>query len=301
MKIASRRAACARFLFALLCLTLLTTTLLPLNAAADMGPKPSVPITVKGLPDGVCWGTLLSKTPSTGPASVWGGDENHKSDFMNPELWPFFAAYEDADGFYFLQWMWDVTEESGFSWSYYPPETFKVLLYFPDTDAWVESEICTRYAFDSYYTMDLTGVTLRGGATVTAPVRRSYDFSSELRGLAARILVTLIIEIAVALLFGIRQRKPLLVILAANLTTQLILNGILLRISYTSGPAAFRGWYLFSELLVFAAEAIVYARTFPRLTEGKITRRRAVLYALAANALSFGGGILLSRWLPEIF
>lgn len=48
------------------------------NAAyAYMGPKPSVQITFENMDDEICYGTLLSKTKSTGPSSVWNGEYEH--------------------------------------------------------------------------------------------------------------------------------------------------------------------------------------------------------------------------------
>ncbi len=51
--------------------------LLPLfcsiTASADTGPKPSVKVSFEGLSDELCYGTLLSASKSTGPASVWDG------------------------------------------------------------------------------------------------------------------------------------------------------------------------------------------------------------------------------------
>ena len=43
-------------------------------------------------------------------------------------------------------------------------------------------------------------------------------------------------------------------------------------------------------------EAVLYARL---LTPGTV-RQKAVLYALAANALSFWAGIQVSMWIPGI-
>lgn len=53
------------------------------------------------------YGTLLSESMSTGPASAWDGTE---ADARYPdgeyEIWKAFTQYEDTDGFYFLQvWM----------------------------------------------------------------------------------------------------------------------------------------------------------------------------------------------------
>ena len=48
----------------------------PVTVRADMGPKPSVRIRFENMGDELCYGTLLSKTKSTSPASAWDGVES---------------------------------------------------------------------------------------------------------------------------------------------------------------------------------------------------------------------------------
>lgn len=61
----------------ILTLTFLISILIPITVSADMGPKPSVRIAFKGLGNEICYGTLLSKTESTGPAFAWDGTEEN--------------------------------------------------------------------------------------------------------------------------------------------------------------------------------------------------------------------------------
>jgi hypothetical protein len=122
----------------------------PVAAHADTGPKPSVVIEFEGLPSGDCYVTLLSKSESTGPYSVYDGDPDHaqyqEGDADYP-VWEKFASYEDEDGYYFLQYFARLGDSSTFEWGYYPPEDFKILLYFPDDDRFVVSgEAYERYA-----------------------------------------------------------------------------------------------------------------------------------------------------------
>ena len=42
--------------------------------------------------------------------------------------------------------------------TYYPPPKFKILLYYPETETFVSSGIYERYAFDTYYTVDMNGM-----------------------------------------------------------------------------------------------------------------------------------------------
>ena len=84
--------------------------LFPATARADMGPKPSVHITFENMGDEVCYGTLLSRTESTGPASAWDGNPEHIYPGQDMEIWQAFVDYEDVDGYYFLQRSWLCSE-----------------------------------------------------------------------------------------------------------------------------------------------------------------------------------------------
>lgn len=278
-----------------LCLALLLA--LSVSVRADSGPKPSVTVTVTGLHGEPYWATLLSETQSTGPYSA--RDEPYHRQYFEGEeghaIWETFQSYEDSDGYYFLQWHAEGRGDGEFRWGYYPPGKFKVLLYFPENDAFVVSNVAERYAFDSYYAVDLSGVALKGGArTVTA--KRSYDYAAELAGLLVRIALTVAIELGVAWLFRYRRREDMRLILRVNVVTQLLLNGALNWISYRSGRFFAISGYILLEIVVFLAEAAIYRR---RLTKSE--NSRPVWYAFAANAASFALGLVLADRLPGVF
>lgn len=290
-----------RFLPILLCLAIALA--LPVSARADTGPKPSVTITIEGLPAGtLCYGTLLSERESTGPATAYDGtNDYYYGDEDLRWVWQTFVDYQDADGFYYLQRHWDCSEGE-FRWGYYPPSTFKVLLYFPAEGTFAVSEVLERYAFDSYFTVSLSGLDI---GTVTAQevlyVEKSYDFTWELISLAARILMTIAIELAIALLFGYRQKKQIILLAVVNVVTQVLLNVALNYVNYTSGQQAFVIWYVLLELAVFTVEAVLYWDLIPRYAQKPTRRGVAVLYALIANAASFGIGLWLANVIPGIF
>ncbi len=281
-------------------LCLLIAYLIPVTAQADTGPKPSVQVSFENMDERLCYGTLLSKSESTGPAYAWDGKEESVNLWgdQDAEIWRAFVDYQDPDGFYFLQWFWRCDESKSLSWGYYPPQTFKILLYWPDTGEFRSSEICERYAFDSYYTVD-TG-TMQTETTVL-PVERDYNYTREVAGFIARLIITLLIELGVAWLFGFRRKELLLLILGANVVTQAALNLILNGVYNQQGPWAFLFYYVVLEPVIFAAEAFFYCLTFRRFGDAGIRRRRIVLYALAANVCSFVGGFLLWKVIPGIF
>lgn len=282
---------------------LLLIAILPVTAYADIGPKPSVQIRLEGLGEGVCYGTLLSQTESTGPAYVWDGDTAQQNPMGLPEdVWQAFVNYQDPDGYHFLQWAWRCDETKELNWTYYPPQSFKLLLYFPAQGTFVTSVICERYAFDSYF----TAAPGEDGAHITAEnvsctiVEKSYDYVGELLPLLCRIVLTVLLELLVAWLFSLREKKQIRTILWVNLVTQIGLNVLLNVIRYRSGPWSMALLYVPLELLVFAAEALLYCKLL-RKEEGSPSVKRLIFYALTANAVSFAAGLLLAQWIPHIF
>ncbi len=303
MKNTFRKVSCF-----LLC-ALLTFLLFPLTVSADMGPKPSVRVSFENMGDELCYATLLSQKPSTGPQSVWDGNEEHiNNGNLDLDIWRAFVEYEDTDGFYFLQCAWQVNENKEFGWTYYPPQTFKILLYYPETDTFAVSEICKRYAFDTYYTVDMTGVDI-GSADYNEELStnerlnayRSYQWRQEAGTLAVRAALTIVIEMAVAVLFGFRGKNALLFLALVNTATQIVLNALLGLINYTSGYSAFVMGYIALELVVFAMEAALYSVMMKKRSAKPRSTRFYVIYALVANAVSFATGILLANIMPGVF
>lgn len=295
-----------KILFFLLCLVLLTFQL-TIPVKADMGPKPSVVINFTGLTGERYYVTLLSETASTGPHSSY--DSSHIKRIMENDadnaIWEKFEFYQDKDGFYFLQYFEDCSEDSEFTWGYYPPERFKILLYFPEENKFVGSEeIYERYAFDSYYSVDCNNMDIRSVIRI-APLEaeRSYDYTWEIISLILRIIATIIIELWIALLFGYRRKKQLFIIIVINILTQTMLNVILNLINYKGGSQAFEFHYIWMELLIFVMEACAYSILLPRyLYKGKpLTAASISMYAFTANTASYIVGLLLAYLIPGIF
>ena len=295
-------------LFMLLFCMIFAVTALPITAKADVGPKPSVRIQFKNMGDDLCYGTLLSREKHAGPARVWDGTDRLAQLYdLDRNIWKAFVDYKDSDGYYFLQRGWTVSETGEIAWTYYPPENFKILLYYPETETFVSSGSYERYAFDTYYTVDMEGVRIGSveynedlSTNERINAYRSYNYRKELLSLAVRILLTIAIEMAVALLFGFRQKKQLQILALVNITTQLLLNLLLNIIHYNAGPLAFITSYVFFEVIVFVLEAGLYCRLLKKVSERK-ENWYYVLYSFVANSASFWVGYYLATVLPGIF
>ena len=315
----------------------------PMKASADTGPKPSVHVTFENMSDELCYGTLLSKTPSTGPAEAWDGTEDGKYFFNGADetVWRAFVEFKDEDGFYFLQWFWRADEKKTLNWRYYPPQTFKILLYYPDratesgaadnsaggatrdsktsaaSGAFCVSDVLKRYAFHSYYFVDMRNVQSETIGTIAKiSATQGYDYSAEILGFFVRFIITLGVETLLALAFGLRTKRAFLTVLAANGATQVALNILLnVQLHFNNVYGVFP-LYFFAELFVFVAEAALYCFILGKRKNGGVSgsadenggkaaiaysKKRLILYAFTANLVSFCIGLPLAILLPAVF
>ena len=256
-------------------MTILLALSLPVISLADTGPKPSVQITVENPPDHICYATLLGNIEYYGPyQAVEVPREGEEAPGKEEDrAFNAFFNYASQDDHYF--WGMVFTIDGGsFSWGYYPPHDFKVLIYDPETDILYVSDETSRYAFDSFYTISL-------GRDGSATLQKAPYFTKNLIGFFVRVMVTLAVEILIALLFGYRGSKEIRLIFIVNIITQVLLNLILSFADYHSGPSV---WLIFLPMLeigVFFIEAVVYA--FGLKMHSKV---RAVFYALVANLVT---------------
>ena len=280
-------------------LSLLLVCLLPLWAAADTGPKPSITVTPEGFGEEVCYLTLLSQTESTGPWSKYESFAASRDSYGDPEadeaMWTAFNEYQDADGFYFLGCYGEVTGEQAFCWSYYPPDTFKVLAYFPESGTFAVGPVTEREEFSARYTVSLSK---QGDMLV---IENEQGTAKNTTAFAGRLVLTLVIELALAVVFCFRTKSQILIIVCMNLITQVGLNQAITHVF----PLLSSRWYwpglLVLEVLIFLVEGAVYAKFLPRWKKDPAVVCHPWGYALAANAASFGAGLLLAQGIPGMF
>lgn len=280
-------------------LALLLVCLLPLWAAADTGPKPSITVTPEGFGEDACYLTLLSQTETTGPWSKQESFAASKDSYGDPEadeaIWTAFNDYQDAEGFFFLGCYGEVTGGQMFCWSYYPPDTFKVLAYFPDSGTFAVGPVTERKEFSARYTVSLseTGETLL--------IEKARNQEAENKSFVGRLVLTLALELAVAVGFAFRTKRQIITIVCMNLITQVGLNQAITHLF----PVVSSRWYwpglLVLEVLIFLVEGAVYAKLLPRWKKDPAAVCHPWGYALAANMASFGVGLILARLIPGMF
>lgn len=273
------------FILALVCVSFAVGV----NAYADIGPKDSVTVYVNGVEDGREYYIALIMDVEIENYDYY--DEKLETrDNVLKRIYEFSRDH----GYILIEGPVDhayykMTGSDSAEWGYHPPQTFKILLYFPDNESFLVSDVLDKYAFDSYFTVDVNGDSL-----TVAKNGGVKGIIVEVGGLLVRIVLTVLIEIGVALWFGYRGKRELKLILITNIITQVLLNALIAVGDHSLGAFGAMFAYIAGEIVVFIAEAAVYYANLPRITESKTRNGRAVGYAFIANLASFlGGGALL--------
>ncbi|NLB61114.1 MAG: hypothetical protein GX802_01610 [Clostridiales bacterium] len=257
------------------------------SSLADFGPKPYLIIDFKGIEGEDYYITFLSEKDS--PHQII------KEDNKYYDLYQKFANFTDTDGYRFTYYFIHLTKSHFEIKGYEVPQRFKILLYFPKYDSFaVSDKPYEQYAYNSYYIADLRTANIKSSEQVGKfTAETNYDFSFESNSFVLRIIATIGIEILIALIFGFRQKKQLLLIVLMNIVTQTLLNILLNTIHYKTGIVGFIYFYFWLETLVFVIEAIVYANILRKVSKLPVTKGKAVFYAWTANTVSFFVGVII--------
>ena len=274
----------------LILMVLLLLPVLTVTVHADMGPKPGTSITVRPGGGEYTVVTLLAKEENNGPHWTIGPDDEPSSwiakDERLTEAWHVFRDYRDPDGYHF----WGEIYEGSVTWGYYPPEEFKIAVYYPEYGIlWVSEDSYERYAFDSDFRLNLPAVGAGAqSGEVDMVLKKTSNLGSELAGFLIRVVLTLAIELAVARIFGLTEPGQKRLILRVNLLTQVGLNLLLWGWYYFDGPLAAMVRLILAEIVVLIVEGIVYQRKL-RIDE---SRGRILGYTILANLASVTLGFL---------
>lgn len=258
--------------------------------SADTGPKPFISLQFSDDTSNL-YITLLGEDEYNGP---WISFEKYSSDELsyaenldnfyeatshNTPFYIFIKFLNYQDDYYFYGLPYSVNENNEYRWYYYPPDDFKVLIYNIDTDSFSISQVYSCYAFSSYYEVSLSDGNIK--------LTNNYNYTKEILFLVLRIVITIAVELLVALIF-IKwfKKREFLIILFTNIVTQIILNVLVNLVTYFTGLGV--TILILGEIIVLILELITYLLTFKKGTKGF-----AVTYVFLANTLSFIVGILL--------
>lgn len=263
---------------------------LSVSAFADCGPKPSLRVTLKGSQGEHFYATVIGKESKPMYKEVELTNEDYAQAENDPEAAAYikFAEYSDGDGFVFFGSVWDSEKTRTIHMGYYPPDVFKVLVWYPDSDLMVSTGEYNCYAFSSYFTVDLDNI--NGFDIKAAP---SYEYIREGIALLLRMALTIAVELLLALAFGYRGKKAMLFLAAINAMTQVLLNIVLSIVTFQSGFTGFIIFYIPMELIVFTFELIIYIFNLGKYDKYSGKTGKIVAYTMTANFLSLLLGFII--------
>lgn len=263
---------------------------LSVSAFADCGPKPSLRVTLKGSRGEHFYATVIGKESKPMYKEIELTDEDYAQAENDPEAAAYikFAEYSDGDGFVFFGKVWDSEKTRTIHMGYYPPDIFKVLVWYPDSGLMVSTGEYNCYAFSSYFTVDLDNI---NGFDIKATP--SYEYIREGIALLLRMALTIAVELLLALAFGYRGKKAMLFLAAINAMTQILLNIVLSIETFRNGFTGFFIAYIPMELIVFTIELIIYIFNLGKYDKYSGKTGKIVAYTMTANFISLLLGFII--------
>ena len=231
---------------------------------------------------------------------------DYKSEYGVEDMWAAvkkIRSTRDEDGYDYIADIDGFNKENGTTNVGYPYDTFKIALYYPDTDTLVKTKILVKKNYIHLYQLTLDGKNIknvqtkqdldngvfRPAVTTVRPYFQEQMFFQFLVCLA----FNLVVEILIGLLFGYRKWKHVLTIAVTNIITLILLtvSTILINPPVYDGLLSFP--FAFFEIAVAAVEGTVYAIAFRHFNKSeKYSPWLAVLYAFVANAFTYVIGSL---------
>jgi hypothetical protein len=283
----------------LVCIVLLLVAI-PGVAHADIGPKPSVDIKFSGLEGETYYVCILAQdresvTPFEAPSLTRALADGWES-YVPEEVLHKFLEYQDKDGFVPIYDIEDCSQTHYISPSRFMHRTFKVLIFFPETNNFVVSDrIYTKYAFNSYYRIDakLCGLSPDASGELNLGMLYGFGFYKQIGAFLFRLTITLAIELAIAWNFRLREKRVIQLILLVNFITQTLLTLTLSVVDIMSSAFGAIAVYIVLETLVFLIEGFIYALRINKISETRFPTGTLWLYAWVANTVSFFAGAFL--------
>ena len=255
---------------------------------ADTGPKPDMQIEICNLPKSdyiVAYATKYKEYMGPHHSFIPGDtSDRHYGETSFGDVEDLTIVYNNVtlpEGWYlcdissFYSNSTDLLIKSGYMW----PTEFILIIYDKVSNEYYLTEETKTYAFHSYFKYDMsdyknTSITLEKKIVL----EKSYKYVKEILTFVLRLLITLGIELLLALLF--------------NAVTQIGLNIALNITAYFNGKSVFYiYYYILIEILIVVVEAVVYRLLCKRGKDG--TKKWIISYAILANVLSFVIGVIL--------
>ena len=213
----------------------------------------------------------------------------------------------DEDGYIFIADLDCFNKVNGDTDVVYPYDTFKIALYFPDTDTLVKTDILKKESYIEVFKLSLDGKKIANIQTAEYNTTTNTEGEYHPAVTTDRPIITkniikqfficlafnLVVEILIGLLFGYRKWKHILTIAVTNIITLILLTVSTILINPPVYDSLLSFPFALFEIAVAAVEGTVYAVAFRRFDKSKKFRPwLAVLYAFVANALTYVIGSL---------
>ena len=263
-----------RLLLIFCLLSLFTTTV-----SADMGPKASLHIQINNAPDNHYYVALFTKDPGYGRYGYIEETGIQASDDESRQAYEAFLNHHDPEGYKAMNYVEECSGTNEFSWTYYPPDEFKIAIYNTADKSLKVSDAYKKEAFDAVFIVEY-GPTLK--------VEEVDQFGRNILTFLLRALLTTLIEVGLALLFGYREKKEIITIVITNLITQILLNLFMAVADVSMGGYAWLLLFPLGEGIVWLIEMIVYLIAIKRKPKWKL-----IIYTLLANGITFVLGIIM--------
>jgi hypothetical protein len=275
-------------------IVLITITSLVQFVYADVGPKPSLIITVRGLNTDKYWLDLLVTDEAE---YSW-----LKISDLEKEEVSKLAEYQDKDGFHpallggtCVPMRGEIIGEKQGDGNFIHefnyvgvPRIFKIAILTEDGNL-VISDVINRKQFNSIMEYDLSELAIIGSLNESAGiVSEGMSWNDFFIKFLGNMILTLIIEILIAIIMGFTLKKSLKILLVTNVLTQIILNLIVFYFNNNMGIFGIAFGLVIGEFIVLMIEANIYSRL---LTEKSKPQR--VSYAVTANLISIIGGFIV--------
>ena len=269
-----------RFALALWLIGILSFVFPPI-VHADTGPKRSIMITVRNMPDEPYYFAILREgmayhSPDAGHEMVDEGDQWIADLFYDYDE-DGYCLFMYGGGASSIRYSGNINEYGTIGYSYMVPRTFKVMIVTRSGKVTV-SEPLTVKAFNSVCVYDYADNSLVEGTAAL-----SWPFFIES---AFCLFVTLFVEGLILLFFGLFRGKNLLHFLVVNLITQTLLFGFnLLSVWFLSIYEHYILYWFLVEGVITLLEVFWYRSRLVN-KRGEVQRTRNVWYGIVANLVS---------------
>ena len=287
-------------LFLILPLTVLT-------ASADAGLKQILTVKVEGVTS-PCYFTILRSAEQYEYDRPYEGDEDRKDRFIfdvndieeggkTPDpsdmdtAYRRFKEYRDPDGYLFICQGAYLAEDGSFE-TYSVPYHYKVLMYCPASDTLsVSGKLAAPNLFtEASIKADHDKIVSASYSAVSRLLDSLTGFIQPLNSM----IVTIIIELLIALCFLFTKGKQIRTVILVNLVSITLLNMSLLIFNPPVYGSLFSFPYALFEIIVTAAEAAAYLYFLPKYSKGKPAPKwRIITYAVVANLATYAFAALV--------